>query len=128
MEKKNYLSELLAKGFTPEQNSLAISLMLAVDNDLYEFFIKQAVLVIYLTKGERNPSTEQVAEQMVECVNKASRVLKQAVDAYQEYLNRGDIAIVEGMAFAYMMMQASQQALKDQIFKEHFGDIFNKAE
>ncbi len=128
MEKKNYLSELLAKGFTPEQNSLAISLMLAVDNDLYEFFIKQAVLVIYLTKGERNPSTEEVAEQMVKCVNKASRVLKQAVDAYQEYLNRGDKAIVEGMAFAYMMMQASQQALKDQIFKEHFGDIFNKAE
>lgn len=128
MEKKNYLSELLAKGFTPEQNSLAISLMLAVDNDLYEFFIKQAVLVIYLTKGERNPSTEEVAEQMVKCVNKASRVLKQAVDAYQDYLNRGDKAIVEGMAFAYMMMQASQQALKDQIFKEHFGDIFNKAE
>ena len=128
MEKKNYLSELLAKGFTPEQNSLAISLMLAVDNDLYEFFIKQAVLVIYLTKGERNPSTEEVAEQMAKCVNKASRVLKQAVDAYQEYLNRGDKAIVEGMAFAYMMMQASQQALKDQIFKEHFGDIFNKAE
>ena len=128
MEKKNYLSELLAKGFTPEQNALAISLMLAVDNDLYEFYVKQAVLVIYLTKGIKDPSTEQIAEQMVKCVNKSARVLKHAVDAYDDYLTRGDKSIVEGMAFAYMMMQVGEQVLKDQIFKEHFGDIFKKAE
>jgi hypothetical protein len=128
MEKKNYLSEILAKGFTPEQNALAISLMLAVDNDLYEFYVKQAVLVIYLTKGIKDPSTEQIAEQMVKCVNKSARVLKHAVEAYDDYLTRGNKSIVEGMAFAYMMMQVGEQVLKDQIFKEHFGDIFKKAE
>lgn len=128
MEKKNYLSELLAKGFTPEQNALAISLMLAVDNDLYEFYVKQSVLILYLTKGIKDPSTEQIAEQMVKCVNKSARVLSNAVEAYDDYLTRGDKAIVEGMAFAYMMMQVGEQVLKDQIFKEHFGDIFKKAE
>lgn len=128
MEKKNILSELLAKGFTPEQNALAISLMLPLDDDLYQFYVKQAVLVLYLNKGIKDPSTEQIAEQMVKCVNKSARVLEHAVGAYDDYLTRGDKAIVEGMAFAYLIKQASEQAQKDQIFKEHFGDIFKKAE
>ena len=139
MEKVNFLTELAKRGFNPTQNEMAISLGMLIDDNLYQFFAKQAVLLIYIKEHNETPDSEQIAKQMFSCVQSASSHLAQAVDAYQDYLNRGDKAIAEGMAGAMALSalasaiglvippDASQEE-KDRIFNENFGDFFKKAE
>ena len=127
MAKTNFLSNLLSQGLSADDNALAITAELMNDDDLYKFFMKQAVLVLYVQYGKEQPTTKEVGEQMAVCINTAAHVLSHASGAYQDYLDRGDIAISEGMAHAVVAM-GFQEFVKQLIFKRHFGDIFNKAE
>lgn len=97
MEKFNALRELAKRDFTPIQRELAITLVLPLDNDLYDFIYNQAKYMLFIVDGNGNPTNEELADRMHKAIIGISLLLEGAADAYQDYLERGNIAIVEGI-------------------------------
>lgn len=126
MAKTNYLAELASENHTSEEMVELIAKRTGEDNDLLLFFMKTAIMKHLLFNGNQNvPSDDEVTHLVLSAIVVASKRIRHAATAYQQYLILGDAVIISGMLTSVMGLI---DEVNEKTFKEHFGDIFKKAE
>ena len=126
MAKTNYLAELASENHTTKEMVELIAKRTGEDNDLLLFFMKTAIMKHLLFKGNQNvPSDDEVTRMTLSAIVVASKQIRHAANAYQQYLVLGDVVIISGMLTSAMGLI---DEVNEKTFKEHFGDIFKKAE
>lgn len=100
MAKFNVLAEMVERGFNPSQTQMAITLTMALDDDLYEFIYQQSKFLLFILEGNGKPTTEEIAERMFFTVFTMSHHMDGAVPAYQHFLDNGPEAMLADIMVA----------------------------
>jgi hypothetical protein len=103
MEHKNIFDALKEKSLSVMDTKLAIAMAMTADKELNEFVIKNAYALVAIKENDFEPSEERVVVAMDACITSMAQCLEGASGAYEDYRERGDIAIVEGLKVAVLM-------------------------
>jgi hypothetical protein len=107
MEKTNFLASLAERQMSTEENFVALTVAVVTDNTLMDFFFKSAVAEAFFTSGgtltPETVDTGVLTSLTLKAIMTAAEKTDHAATAYQDFLERGDDAIVEGVANAHLM-------------------------